>query len=331
MTEAEDIPRAVDLLRAGRLVAFPTETVYGLGADASQPAAIAHLYRVKGRAATHPVIVHCESAETAFEWAAEVPAAARQLAATFWPGPLTLVLKRSAHAGDYLTGGQDSVGLRVPAHPVALALLAAFRTATAGRGRPAGLAAPSANRSGRISPTTALHVRIELGEDVDCVLEGGASEVGIESTIVDLSRGRAVVLRPGHIPVEALAEALGEPVVLAGAEPAQAQADAPRAPGSHTRHYAPATPARLVAPHALDAEIARYGAQAAVLAFSPPDERSDYWLRMPPEPEAYARQLYGALRELDEAACQVILIESPPDGAQWVAVRDRLRRATAEN
>ncbi len=329
MTESEDIPRAVDLLRAGRLVAFPTETVYGLGADASQPDAIARLYRVKGREATHPVIVHCESAETAFEWAAEVPAAARQLAATFWPGPLTLVLKRAAHAGTCLTGGQDSIGLRVPAHPVALALLAAFRAA--GHGRPSGLAAPSANRSGRISPTTALHVRIELGEDVDCVLEGGASAVGIESTIVDLSRGRAVVLRPGHIPVEALAEALGEPVVLAGAEPAQAQADVPRAPGSHTRHYAPATPARLVAPHALGAEIARYGAQAAVLAFSPPDERSDYWLRMPHEPEAYARKLYGALRELDEAACQVILIESPPDGAQWVAVRDRLRRATAEN
>jgi L-threonylcarbamoyladenylate synthase len=330
MTEPEDIARAVALLRAGRLVAFPTETVYGLGADASQPDAIARLYRVKGREATHPVIVHGDSAEAAFGWAAGVPAAAKRLAERFWPGPLTLVLKRAARAGHYLTGGQDSIGLRVPSHPVALALLAAFREATAGGGGPSGIAAPSANRSGRISPTTALHVRIELGDDVDCVLEGGASEVGIESTIVDLSRGRVVVLRPGHVSVEALAEALGEPVVVAGAEPGDAPGDTPRAPGSHTRHYAPRTPARLVAPHALDAEIARYGARAAVLAFSRPDERSDYWLRMPAGPQDYARKLYGALRELDEAGCEVILIESPPEGAQWVAVRDRLRRASAE-
>lgn len=329
MTDHEDIARAVGLLRAGRLVAFPTETVYGLGADASRPEAIARLYRVKGREATHPVIVHCDSAEAAFEWAAEVPEAARRLAEKFWPGPLTLVLKRADHAGTFLTGGQDSIGLRVPAHPVALALLAALRAA--GQGGPTGLAAPSANRSGHISPTTALHVRVEFGEDVDCVLEGGASEVGIESTIVDLSRARAVVLRPGHIPVEALAEALGEPVETAGTEQGDAPADTPRAPGSHTRHYAPHTPARLVPAHALDAQIARHGARAAVLAFSRPDERSDYWLRMPSEPRAYAQKLYGALRELDEAACEVILIEAPPEGAQWVAVRDRLRRATAED
>ncbi len=321
MSDDRDIRRAVELLCKGRLVAFPTETVYGLGADASQAAAIARLYKAKGRAGTHPVIVHADTAEAVFEWASVVPEQARQLAARFWPGPLTLILKRASHAGDFLTGGQDTIGLRVPAHPVAQQLLQGFRIAKKGL---AGIAAPSANRSGSVSPTTAAHVRADLGRDVDLVLEGGASEVGIESTILDLSRASPVVLRPGDISAEDIANVLGNPL-------AQADAGAPRVPGSHVRHYAPRTAARLVGSGELDAAIAQLGTSAAVLAFSPPDERVDYWLRMPREPRAYARRLYAALRELDDAGCEAILIETPPDSADWAAVRDRLRRATASH
>jgi L-threonylcarbamoyladenylate synthase len=316
----EEIRRAAEILRAGGLVAFPTETVYGLGADASSAGAVARLYEVKRRPADHPVIVHFASAQDAFAWARDVPAAARRLAARFWPGPLTMILKRSALARDFVTGGQDTIGLRVPSHPVAQALLKVFGS---------GIAAPSANRFGRVSPTTAAHVRADLGSEVDLVLEGGASEIGIESTIVDLSRERAVLLRPGQIGERQLEEALG-------ARLGQPDAGAPRAPGTLERHYAPRTPARLVAPHALDAEIARHGARSgsgdariAVLAFSRPDERVRYWLRMPRDPAAYARRLYAALRELDGAGCEQILIESPPDEAGWQAVRDRLLRATA--
>jgi len=310
---SDAVRRAAEILRAGGLVAFPTETVYGLGADAANAKAVARLYAVKRRPADHPVIVHFDDAKGAFAWAREMPAAAHRLAQRFWPGPLTLILKRSALARDFVTGGQDTIGLRVPSHPVAQALLKAFGS---------GVAAPSANRFGRLSPTTAAHVRAELGSEVDLVLEGGASEIGIESTIVDLSRERAVLLRPGHIGAQQIEDALG-------AELAQPDAAAPRAPGTLERHYAPRTPARLVAPHALDAEIAKHGARVAVLAFSRPDERVDYWLRMPRQPAAYAQRLYAALRELDDADCEMILIESPPEQPAWQAVRDRLLRATA--
>ncbi|HEX5477001.1 MAG TPA: L-threonylcarbamoyladenylate synthase, partial [Burkholderiales bacterium] len=193
------VRKAAELLRAGGLVAFPTETVYGLGADASSPQAVARLYAVKRRPADHPVIVHFATGEEAFAWAREIPESAGRLAKAFWPGPLTLILKRSAKAGDFVTGGQDNVGVRVPAHPVAHELLAKFG---------AGVAAPSANRFGRISPTTAAHVRADLGSDVDLVLEGGASEVGIESTIVDLSSGTPAILRPGFISGKDIQEVL---------------------------------------------------------------------------------------------------------------------------
>ena len=309
----DEVARAAEILRAGGLVAFPTETVYGLGADASSAAAVARLYAVKGRPADHPVIVHFASAERAFEWTRDASGAAKALAAKFWPGPLTLVLKRSSRAADFVTGGEDSIGIRMPAHPVAHALLEAFG---------GGVAAPSANRFGRVSPTTAAHVRADLGADVDLVLEGGPSEVGIESTIVDLSRGPAVLLRPGRISREALEEALGTPVALRDLV-------APRHPGGLERHYAPLTPVRLVPPHALDGEIAKLGARAAVLAFSRPDERVEYWLRMPRDAEGYARKLYGALRELDEARCDTILIEAPPHDPAWQAVLDRLQRAAS--
>jgi len=292
-------------------VAFPTETVYGLGADASNAAAVARLYEVKRRPADHPVIVHFDGAERAFTWAREVPDAARMLAKRYWPGPLTLILKRSALAKDFITGGQDNVGVRVPAHPVAHELLAAFA---------GGIAAPSANRFGHVSPTTAAHVRADLGGDVDLVLEGGPSDVGIESTIVDVSRGAPVVLRPGKISARDIEAALGEEVTKPVAE-------APRHSGGLQRHYAPRTPARLVPVHELDREIARLKDKVAVLAFSRPDERVDYWLRMPRDAQAYAHRLYAALRELDSAGCEAILIEAPPDAPEWAAVRDRLRRA----
>lgn len=306
----EEVRRAAEILRAGGLVAFPTETVYGLGADACSAEAVARLYAAKGRPADHPVIVHFATAEGAFSFAREIPAAARKLAEQFWPGPLTMVLKRSPKAKDFVTGGQDSVGLRVPSHPVAQALLREFD---------GGVAAPSANRFGRLSATTASHVVDEM--DVDFVLDGGPSEVGIESTIVDLSGPDIVVLRPGRISGEEIEKLLGVKVRAS-------DASSPRHSGGLERHYAPRTPARLVPSHALDAEIARCGAKVAVLAFSRPDERVDYWIRMPRDPQAYAQRLYAALRELDTAGCETILVESPPETTEWTAIRDRLSRAT---
>ena len=309
-----DVQRAAAILRRGGLVAFPTETVYGLGADASNAAAMARLYAVKGRPGDHPVIVHFADAGAAFGWAREVPDAARRLAAKFWPGPLTLVLKRAPHVGDFVTGGQDTVGVRVPVHPLALEVIAAFG---------GGVAAPSANRFGRVSPTTAQHVHEDLGADVDLVVDGGPCGVGIESTIVDVSRGTPVLLRPGGISRAELEAALGSPVALPDAE-------APRVSGSLAAHYAPRTPARLVSSEALEAEIARLGPTAGVLAFSGPDDRVDFWLRMPRDPAAYAQRLYAALRELDSTGCAMLLVESPPAVAEWQAVLDRLRRAARD-
>jgi L-threonylcarbamoyladenylate synthase len=304
-----EVRRAAEILRAGGLVAFPTETVYGLGADASSAAAVARLYAVKGRPADHPVIVHLDSLERALAWARDVPKEARLLAEHFWPGPLTLILKRSDKAKDFVTGGQPSVGIRVPSHPVAQALLKEFG---------GGVAAPSANRFGRISPTTAAHVREDLGSDVDLVLEGGPSEVGIESTIVDLSGGRAVLLRPGGISKADLQQIV---------DVEEKTASSPRHSGGLERHYSPRTPARLVPTHVLDKEIAQLGDRVAVLAFSRPDERVDFWLRMPREPHGYAQRLYAALRELDDTGCELILVEAPPEAPEWAAVRDRLVRA----
>jgi L-threonylcarbamoyladenylate synthase len=308
---SSEVRRAAQVLRAGGLVAFPTETVYGLGADAASAQAIKKLYAVKRRPADHPVIVHFATADRAFQWAREVPPAAKILAERFWPGPLTLILKRSALAKDFVTGGQDSVGLRVPSHPVAHALLTEFDGA---------IAAPSANRFGHVSPTTAAHVREDLGSDVDLVLEGGPSEVGIESTIVDLSGPRPVLLRPGRISKDEVQAILGSEIT----EKTQAS---PRHSGGLERHYAPRTPALLVPTFDLDREIAKGKDKVAVLAFSRPDERVEYWLRMPREPQAYAQKLYAALRELNTAVCERILVEAPPDTPEWAAVRDRLVRA----
>jgi len=307
------IAEAAKLLRAGQLVAFPTETVYGLGADASQPQAVARIFAAKGRPADHPLIVHLASREALPLWAAEIPADAQKLAERFWPGPLTLILKKRPAVPAAVTGGQDSVGLRVPAHPVALALLRAFG---------GGIAAPSANRFGRISPTTAAHVAHEFPEGLPLILDGGPCQVGIESTIVDFTSGTAVLLRPGGANLSELAAALG----YAPGAPTSA---APRASGTLAQHYAPHTPADLVPAAALDALDPAASDTLAVLARrEAPAHFAGLWLRAPDNAAAYATQLYAALRLMDAAGVARILVEAPPLGPDWEAVNDRLRRAS---
>lgn len=318
MTELDrDLREAVDALRAGQLVGLPTETVYGLAADARNTQAVARIFAAKGRPADHPLIVHLASADQLDDWAREIPEAARRLAAAFWPGPLTLILKRQPDVPDAVTGGQDTVGLRVPAHPVAHAVLSAFG---------GGLAAPSANRFGRISPTTAAHVREEVGEAVGLVLDGGPCRVGIESTIVDLTREVPVVLRPGAISAAAISAVLSRDVE------AGIRDNAPRVSGSLAAHYAPRTPMRLVPATTLDAEAAlasARGLRLAVLALhpAPASLARVNWQRAPAMPEAYAQDLYASLRALDAAGMDLILVEQLPETADWLAVRDRLMRA----
>ena len=327
MTSSIVIPDAAALadaarrLRAGELVAFPTETVYGLGADADNPAAVRRIYAAKGRPSGHPLIVHLPNAEHLEHWARDVPAAARALAAAFWPGPLTLILPRAPRVNDAVTGGQTSVGLRVPSHPVARALLDAF-AAQGGRG----IAAPSANRFGHVSATTAQHVADDFGDSVSLILDGGATDVGIESTIVALTTAQPVLLRPGAIDADAIARVLGSPLRLPGA-------NAPRASGTLASHYAPKTRARLVADHALLPEIDQHLSRdesVAVLArlAQRPADFDGGWITAPVDSEGYARVLYAALRELDGARADTLLIEDVPDTVDWQAVRDRLTRAT---
>jgi len=303
----------VGILRRGGLVAFPTETVYGLGADASNPAAVARIYAVKGRPAGHPVIVHIGAVGQLARWARETPELAIKLAAAFWPGPLTLVLRRASGVGDELTGGEDTIGLRIPGHPVALELLREFG---------GGIAAPSANRFGRISPTTAEHVRSDLGSEVDLVLDGGACEIGIESTIVDLSRGRPVLLRPGRIGAEDIAATLG-------VAPLSRDSDGPRAPGTLAAHYAPRQPLRLIESDRWERSVRSIPRGRGVLSFrSPPEgDASTMWIEASTQPLAYGHDLYANLRALDLSGCAQILVEEPPATAEWAAIRDRLNRA----
>lgn len=308
---SDAVSQAVAVLERGGLVAFPTETVYGLGADASNPAAVARIYRVKGRPSDHPVIVHLAEASLVSDWADGLSAAAQTLMDHFWPGPLTLIVSRAAGVSDALTGGQDTIGLRVPSHPLAQALLKAF-----GRG----IAAPSANRFGRISPTSAQHVRDDLGDDVDLVLDGGECEVGIESAIVDCSGDAPALLRPGQISAEAFAAVLGRPI-------APASRASPRASGMLEAHYAPAKPLRMVADAA--AALARAAGRCAVMSFgaAPPNAGTPLWIQASPDPGAYAHALYANLRRLDASDCDAILVETVPHGPAWAGVRDRLARA----
>jgi L-threonylcarbamoyladenylate synthase len=310
------IREAVAILKRGGLVAFPTETVYGLGADASNPEAVARIYAVKGRPPAHPVIVHIGSAEHLPHWARDVSEAAIKLAARFWPGPLTLVLKRALGVGNYLTGGEDTIGLRMPKHPVALDLLRQFG---------GGIAAPSANKFGRISPTTAEHVRNDLGDEVNLILDGGPCEVGIESTIVDLSRGRPVLLRPGRISAEDIAATLG-------VKPESRDAAAPRSPGALESHYAPRHPLRLIPSGHWDEALHTAPLARGVLSFRPrpASDASAMWIRAPLDPSRYAHELYANLRALDVSGCEEILVEEPPASAEWSAVRDRLARARSK-
>jgi L-threonylcarbamoyladenylate synthase len=307
------IDEAVAVLRRGGLVAFPTETVYGLGADASNPAALARLFAVKGRPRSHPVIVHLGAPAWMAQWASEVTPDAARLAERFWPGPLTLVVRRAPAVLDAVTGGQETVGLRVPAHPVARALLAAF-----GRG----IAAPSANRFGRVSPTTAEHVRQDLGSDVDLVIDGGACEVGIESTIVDVTGDAPVLLRPGRITADEIAGALQETVK-------DPDRTAPRAPGTLPAHYAPRTRMELVPASEVAARVRAAAGSAAALAFegTPIDGPAVAVRIVARDASAYAHELYAALRELDASGASIIIVERPPSGNEWAAVRDRLQRA----
>jgi len=309
------------VLRAGGTVAFPTETVYGLGADATNPEAVKKIFAIKRRPTDHPLIVHLADVAQLPLFARDIPETAWRLAARFWPGPLTLILRRHARVPDVVTGGQDSIGLRVPAHPLALALLKAFG---------GGIAAPSANRFGRVSPTTVQHVRAELGAEVDMVLDGGPCRVGIESTIVSLLGETPVLLRPGAITAMQLKRALGTPVGLPGGA-----SGIPRVPGTHAAHYAPRTPLVLLPAAELWPELERRaaaGERLAVMPFSPPPSpppASVAVFPMPPHPEDYARLLYATLHEVDASGAGRLLVETPPEDESWRAVMDRLRRATA--
>lgn len=315
-----DLARAVAVLRGGGLVAFPTETVYGLGADATSDAAVGRIFAAKGRPHAHPLIVHLAEDARLDDWAIEIPEAARRLARAAWPGPLTMILRKGPRVAAATTGGAQTVGLRVPAHPVAQALL---------RGFGGGIAAPSANRFGAVSPTTADHVAGDLGDAVDYLLDGGACEVGVESTIVDLSRGRPVLLRPGGLarePIELITGPLGMP-----------DAEAPAAPGTLASHYAPRAEVVAVAPDEVPAAVAsvrEVRGSAAKIAVLAPAAAFAAWLglrvhayRLPDEVAGMARALYAALRDLDAAGIDVVIAALPPAVGLGEAVGDRLRRA----
>ena len=331
-SDPQAIERAAEQLAAGALIAFPTETVYGLGARADDDAAVAGIFAAKGRPSDHPLIVHVSGMVRAREFAADWPPLAERLAQAFWPGPLTLIVPRRPGVAAAAAGGQDSIGLRCPAHPLAQALL----EAAARRGVP-GVAAPSANRFGRISPTTAAHVQSEFGTQLT-VLDGGPCAVGIESAIVDCTRGAPVLLRPGSLTRDALAAAAGEPL-------GDADAASPRASGTLEAHYAPRATLRLMSARALDDALALWrDAQRSAVTGSPPaGPRLAVYSRtvraprdaalaartMPDAPRAAAYELFAVLRELDALGVALIWVEQPPAGAEWAGVRDRLQRAAA--
>lgn len=326
-----DIRRAARILESGGLVAFPTETVYGLGADAENPAAVADIYAAKGRPANHPVIVHVAPEADIGYWVTAIPAEAQALMQAFWPGPLTLILKRAPHIPAAVSGGQDSIGLRCPSHPVAQALLREFK---GGKG---GLAAPSANKFGHVSPTTAQHVQDEFGDEfgenalIKAILEGGQSAVGIESTILDLSRLEThgpVLLRPGHISAAQIAAVIG-------VMPRLPDLAAPRASGTLAAHYAPRTALALVGSAQLEAAVQQLhqaGRRVALIRHAAgPNPLVAGQCELPAEPEGYAYGLYAALRAMDVVGADLILIEAPPQHGAWQGINDRLRRAAHDS
>jgi L-threonylcarbamoyladenylate synthase len=316
----EAIAEAARCIRAGELVAFPTETVYGLGADASSDAAVAKIFEAKGRPADHPLIVHVADAGQVASYASSVPPFAARLMQAFWPGPLTVILPRKQGVATAAAGGQNSIGLRCPAHPVALAFLKASAT---------GVAGPSANRFGRVSPTTAAHVREEFGENL-LILDGGPCEVGIESSIVDCTRGRPVLLRPGVLTRAQLEAACGAPVT-----PQEELDDvAPRASGTLESHYAPNAKVRLMDAAAIQTALDMLGTDAANIAIYARSivrikSEKVIYRRMPDDALATAQQLFAVLRDFDTKGVKLIWIENLPDAAEWDGVRDRLARAAA--
>lgn len=315
----QDIQEAVRLLRSGGLVAFPTETVYGLGADARNPQAVNRIFQAKERPHHHPLIVHIADSTQLSQWAKEISEEAYLLATTFWPGPLTLILKKESHVLFQLTGGQDTIGLRIPKHPIAQQLLTAFG---------GGIAAPSANKFTHISPTTARAVEEELGKDVDVILDGGACEVGLESTIVDMSGRMPRILRPGMITAEQIAHVLGKDVACKEEAPTLM-----RAPGMHHLHYAPTTKTTLISTDALSHYVHTVQEEGpiALLLYSDRDfslPASIHVTRMPRDAVHYAHDLYHQLRLLDNQHFKRIVIEAVPSGPEWEAIRDRLTKAS---
>jgi L-threonylcarbamoyladenylate synthase len=322
------IATAADILRGGGLVAFPTETVYGLGAHALSPAAVQRIFAAKGRPAWNPLIVHVPDADSAMAVAAAWPELARRAAEAFWPGPLTLVVPKLPAVPDAVTAGLATVAVRVPAHPVALALLRAARLP---------VAAPSANRFTRVSPTTAAHVARGLGSRVDLILDGGATPHGIESTVVDVSGSRPVLLRPGAIGADELEPVLGTLDRPAAADLRRDPGSARPSPGMAERHYSPAARVIVYAdPAAARASVdaVRHRTSAArvgAIVIGPlPGVETDETVALPADARGYARLFYAALHALDEGGCEVILVEAVPESAAWEGVRDRLRRAASE-
>lgn len=311
-----EIESAVQALRDGELVAFATETVYGLGANAQNPAAVAKIFEAKGRPPNHPVIVHLDSPRFLHRWVREVPEVAMRLAERFWPGPFTMVMPRAANVHDVITGGQDTIAIRVPAHPMAQQLLTAFG---------GGIAAPSANRYGRLSPTRAEHVREELGDAVRVILDGGECQIGLESTIVSFEGNGVRLLRPGSVTATQISAVVGELFSDDGRP-------VPRVPGSPPTHYAPTTHMTIVPAGEIDAQAdaaSSGGRRVAVLAQRLPLRAHKYatWINAGRRPENYGRDLYANLRTLDKAGCRRILVQAVPDGERWDAIRDRLVHA----
>ncbi|TLY59151.1 MAG: threonylcarbamoyl-AMP synthase [Gammaproteobacteria bacterium] len=311
-----EIESAVQALRDGELVAFATETVYGLGANAQNPAAVAKIFAAKGRPPNHPVIVHLDSPRFLHRWVREVPEVAMRLAERFWPGPFTMVMPRAANVHDVITGGQDTIAIRVPAHPMAQQLLTAFG---------GGIAAPSANRYGRLSPTRAEHVREELGDAVRVILDGGECQIGLESTIVSFEGDGVRLLRPGSVTATQISAVVGELFSDDGRP-------VPRVPGSPPTHYAPTTHMTIVPAGEIDAQAdaaSSGGRRVAVLAQRLPLRAHKYatWINAGRRPENYGRDFYANLRTLDKAGCRRILVQAVPDGERWDAIRDRLVHA----
>jgi L-threonylcarbamoyladenylate synthase len=313
-----EIDTAVQTLRDGELVAFPTETVYGLGANAQNPAAVRKIFAAKGRPENHPLIVHLDSPRFLHRWVREVSDTATKLAERFWPGPLTMVLPRAPNVHDVVTGGQDTVAIRVPSHPMAQQLLTAFG---------GGIAAPSANRYGRLSPTRPEHVRDELGDAIKVILDGGECQIGLESTILAVNGSEVRLLRPGAVTAGQLRTVIGDVLIGAALE-------SPRVPGSAPSHYAPTTSMTIVPSGEIDAHAATLssgGRRIAVLAQRLPLKAHKYvtWINAGRRPEQYGHDLYANLRTLDRAGCQQILVQAVPDDERWDAIRDRLVRAAA--